>query len=221
MEIKKLTLFSNNLIEQEQFYGNKLGFPTDRINDNRVVINTQENQLIFESSKNNFCYHFAFLIPTGSLESAMDFLKKRNIQLLPFKGSEIIHFNSGRSIYFYDMDGNIAEFIERPTLQYPSINDFSIEQVIKVNEIGLPVKNTLKMANYIVDELGINPINKSEFSNTFCWVGDFNGVIIVVKEGRNWLPTNIPGSTNDFSVVYSEEGEEKNIGFKNNKVQFF
>lgn len=151
MEIKKLTLFSNNLIEQEQFYGNKLGFPTYRINDNRVVINTQENQLIFESSKNNFCYHFAFLIPTGSLESAMGFLKKRNIQLLPFKGSEIIHFNSGRSIYFYDMDGNITEFIERPTLQYPSVNDFSIEQVIKVNEIGLPVKNTLKMANYIVD----------------------------------------------------------------------
>ena len=151
----------------------------------------------------------------------MDFLKKRNIQLLPFKGSEIIHFNSGRSIYFYDIDGNIAEFIERPTLPYAKGKDFSIERVIKVNEIGLPVKNTLKMANYIVDELGINPINKNEFSDAFCWAGDFNGVIIVVKEGRNWLPTNIPGTMNDFNIVYSEKGEEKNIGFKNNKVQFF
>ena len=151
----------------------------------------------------------------------MEFLKKRDIALLAYQGSEIIHFNSGRSIYFFDKDGNIAEFIERPSLLYKKTKDFSIKNVIKINEIGLPIKDTIKMADYLSEDLGIAPINKDEFSDSFCWVGDFNGVIIVVKEGRNWLPTNIPGTANDFKISYSEKGIEKNIGFKNNLVQIF
>ena len=221
MEIKKLTLFSNNIDEQEQFYGSTLGFPIERTNKKILKVKTNENLLVFESSVNKFCYHFAFLINTGSLESAMDFLKKRDIALLPYQGSEVIHFNSGRSIYFFDKDGNIAEFIERPSLPYKKTKDFSIKNVIKINEIGLPIKDTIKMAIYLSKDLGITPINKDEFTDSFCWVGDFNGVIIVVKEGRNWLPTNIPGTANDFKISYSEKGIEKNIGFKNNLVQVF
>ena len=221
MEIKKLTLFSKNINEQEHFYGKILGFPVERISETKLMVNTKENVLLFKKTDNNFCYHFAFLINTGSLESSMNFLKERSINLLPYQESEIIYFNSGRSIYFFDHDGNIAEFIERPTLPYETANDFSIENVIKVNEIGLPVKDTIKMAKYISKDLGISPVNKNDFSETFCWVGDFNGVIIVVKEGRNWLPTNIPGTSNDFDIIFSEKGVEKNIGFKNNKVQIF
>ena len=127
MEIKKLTLYSSNIDAQEQFYGTTLGFPIERLSDKKLKVQTKENTLIFESSEKEFCYHFAFLINTGTLESAMKFLKNKSIQLLPYQGGEIIHFNSGRSIYFFDMDGNIAEFIERPTLPYEKTHEFSIK----------------------------------------------------------------------------------------------
>ncbi len=219
MEIKKLTLFSKNLDEQEHFYGNILGLPVHRIGKTKLRVHTKENVLIFKKTDKRFCYHFAFLINPGSLESAMEFLKKREIKLLPYQESEIIYFNSGRSIYFFDMDGNIAEFIERPTLPYKKAIQFSIENIIKVNEIGLPVSDTIKTANYISNNLGITPMNKTDFNDAFCWVGDFNGVIIVVKEGRNWLPTEIPGTVNDFMICYTEKGIEKKIDFENNIIK--
>ena len=60
---------------------------------------------------------------------------------------------------FYDKDENIVEFIERPLVNYPKSNNFSIDQVIKLNEIGLPHIDPIKMANTLVEEFGIKDFN--------------------------------------------------------------
>lgn len=218
MEIKFLKIFSKNIEAQKEFYKNILEFSYE-LESNGFKIKTQENTLSFEKSEKEYYYHFAFLIPTGSIYKAIDFLENKNIFLLPYKGEKIIQFDSGRAIYFYDKDENIVEFIERPLVNYPKSNSFSIDQVIKLNEIGLPHINPIKMANTLINKFGINPINRNSFRENFCWVGDHNGVIIVTEEGRNWLPTDRPGITNDFTICYQENGIEYNISFENNEVK--
>ncbi|MDH7445826.1 VOC family protein [Aquimarina sp. 2201CG14-23] len=218
MEIKSLKIYAKHIEAQKVFYRDILGF-TYQTTSNGFKIDTQENSLYFQKSSLDTYYHFAFLIPTGAIHQAILFLENKNITLLPYRNKKIIQFDHGKAIYFYDKDHNIVEFIERPLLDYPSNNTFSIEQVIKLNEIGLPHKDPLLMANTLIKDYGINPINKNIMSEKFCWVGDHNGVIIVTKEGRNWLPTNKPGIINDFTIHYEDEGKIYSLSFDQNRIK--
>lgn len=219
MEIRTLKIYSKNINDQENFYRNIIGFKCRRESESRLSISTKENTLILEKSRNEFYYHFAFLIPTGAIQKAIIFLEMRNIKLLLLKGNKIIDFRSGKAIYFYDTDGNIVEFIERPSLNYPHKHSFCIDDIIKLNEIGLPSPKPQRMAIRLISQYKIIPINQDEFTDHFCWVGDYNGVIIVVKEGRSWLPTDKPGILNDFSLHYTEEGKDYRLIFANNEIK--
>ncbi len=218
MEIKELKLFSKYIEEQYAFYNDILGFTCKKTSQGFTVI-TKENTLEFIKSEKDCYYHFAFLIPTGSIHAAIQYLEERNIDLLRYKGEKIIHFQTGKAIYFYDKDGNIGEFIERPLLDYAHSSAFSINQVIKLNEIGLPHKDPLYVSAVLINEYGITPIDQNSFRENFCWVGDHNGVIIVVKEGRNWLPTNKPGIINDFVINYQDNGKTHHLSFENNAIR--
>ena len=219
MEIRELKLFSNHCEEQENFYQNVLGFHCSRRSNSEFEVKAGSTKLVFVNSIKPFYYHFAFLIPTGTLDSAIEFLESRSIELLLHKDKKIVHFNSARAIYFYDKDGNIAEFIERPSLNYPPSVDFSIDQLIRINEIGLPVSNPTEMAKKLISEFGIILIKNAPFYEDFCWVGDHNGVIIVVKEGRNCLPTEKQAVVNDFSIKYSEQAKDYSLSFNNNEIK--
>ncbi|SDL74447.1 VOC family protein [Kriegella aquimaris] len=218
MEIQELKIFSQNINEQESFYSDVLGFDCIRTSASTLEVITKENKLIFEKSDSMSYYHFAFLIPPKSLESAIAYVEDRSVELLRLKNDKVIYFDSGKAIYFYDKDANIVEFIERPTLKYRSQHSFSADSIIKVNEIGLPVKNPLQVAGRLVAEFNVEPLNEMEFNSIFCWAGDYNGVIIVVKEGRNWLPTDKPAISNDFSIWYEEQGKATGLKFENNKI---
>ena len=159
MQIKTLTLPSKNLAEQAKFYQDLLGFSCKQKGD-ELRVKTKENTLIFKQSNKLAYYHFCFLIPVGSLEEAIRFLENKGIELLTLKGEKIIHFESGRTIYFYDKDNNIAEFIERPHTGYPEKSSFEIKDVIKVNEIGLPVKNPYEMSHKLIETLHIEPLER-------------------------------------------------------------
>lgn len=163
-------------------------------------------------------YHFAFLIPTGSLEASIQFIESKGIALLPFHGEKIIHFDTGRSIYFFDPDGNIAEFIERPLLDYPASHSFEIHNIICVNEIGLPVSDTLETSNDLMINHRILPLNPKTWNENFCWVGDHEGAVIVVKEGRHWMPTELPSVINDLELEYTEGGVQNKIVYKSTKL---
>ena len=83
------TRLSKNIVFKfkDKFFINKI--ETDS-NHNREIIDdilnlikganikTKENILVLEKSEKKFCYHFAFLINTGSLESSMEYLKTKS-----------------------------------------------------------------------------------------------------------------------------------------------
>ena len=87
-----------------------------------------------------------------------------------------------------------------------------------MNEIGLPVKNPVQVAERLVREFSVEPLNEMDFNEVFCWAGDYNGVIIVVEEGGNWLPTEKPAVRNDFSIWYKEQETATGLKFENNKI---
>ncbi|WP_420580018.1 VOC family protein [Reichenbachiella sp.] len=219
MKFNKLKLGSKSVKKQLEFYADILGFEIIKNTSDELEIRAGLTKFAFsEKLYPPDLYHFCFLIPTGSLESSIQFLDSRDIDLLPFEGENIIHFDTGRSIYFFDPDGNIAEFIERPSLDYPIKQSFDINDIICVNEIGLPVANTLDMSHKLMTYHGIEPINPKTWNEKFCWVGDHEGAVIVVKEGRHWMPTELPAVINDFELEYVENGAHKTIQCKSGKL---
>lgn len=218
MEIHQLKLYSKNLSRQLRFYRDVLGFKTRKENDQQIQLEAGATELIFEKNNRGFYYHFAFLIPNQKIEEAIAFVEDKGIALLLHEGHKIIDFGSGQAIYFYDEDGNIVEFIQRPTLNYEADALFSVEQVVKINEIGLPVEDTLSMSKRLIEQFGIRLIDPNALSPVFCWVGDHNGVIIVVKEGRHWLPTEQPGIVNDFEMKFEAGGQWYFVRFEDNEI---
>lgn len=219
MKIKELKLGSKNIQKQKEFYADILGFETEQNSTNKITVKAGFTKLVFsEELESPELYHFAFLTPAGSVEACMQFVESREIELLPFEGDKVIHFDTGRSIYFFDADGNIAEFIERPSLDYPPKETFDINDVICLNEIGLPVQNTLEISHELMSSCSIRPINPKAWNENFCWVGDHEGAVIVVKEGRHWMPTEIPAVINDLEIEYEENNISMAINCKSGKL---
>jgi len=225
MQLRKLKLYSKNIKSQFKFYKNVLGFDVEFFEKNKIKIQTGSTELIFEEQpESNFVYHFALLIPNDKIEDAISFLEKKEIELLPFRGEKIIHFgteenHTGRSIYFYDADGNIAEFIERRSLNFVDESPFSLDQILKINEIGLPAENPIEFSKQLIDQFNIQLIDPQKITEKFCWVGDYEGVFIVVKKGRNWLPTEIPAMLNDLWVTFESDGNTFEFEFREGKVK--
>ncbi len=224
MELRKLKLYSKDISAQFDFYKNVLGFEVDFFDKNKISISAGKTQLIFEEEKqSNFIYHFAFLIPNQKLDQAIIFLEKKGIELLKREGEKIIYFgtkenHTGRAIYFFDEDGNIAEFIERASLELEAENDFNIHQVIKINEIGMPVDDPMEVSRQLINQYKIQLIDLHHLNDSFCWVGDYNGVFIVVKNGRNWLPTKLAAQSNGFWVEFESSEKIYEMKFKNGSI---
>ncbi len=226
MELRKIKLYSKDISAQYDFYKNVLGFESNFFEENKISISAGSTQLIFEEDKlSNFIYHFAFLIPNQKIEQAIVFLENKGIELLKRDGEKIIYFgtkenHTGRAIYFYDEDGNIAEFIERESLNFQSDDNFNIQQILKINEIGMPVDNPMEVSRQLINQFKIHLIDLHHLNDTFCWVGDYNGVFIVVKNGRNWLPTKLAAQSNDFEVEFESSNKVYNMVFKNGKTHY-
>ena len=115
------------------------------------------------------------------------------------------------------MDDNVPLQTFR-LLNYTTDDEFSMNSIAKVNEIGLAVSNPSKTARRLMNEFGINPIQNAPMKEDFCWLGDHNGAIIVSKEGRHWLPTQIPGSFNDFNITYLDQGVAYKLSFEKDAI---
>ncbi|MCH9030542.1 MAG: hypothetical protein IH819_13280, partial [Bacteroidetes bacterium] len=177
MEFKEIELLSRRINDQIRFYKDILEFDTTIISDNKFFIETQKTKLVFNKTEEKHFYHFAFLICENHFEDVLRFVKQKNIELLPDleTGDEIVYWHNteGKSIYCYDEDENIVEFIIRPSLGYRSINHWVPRETIKINEIGVPVENTIKTVHYLIDEYKFEIPEKHirGFQDKFCWFG--------------------------------------------------
>ncbi len=96
-----------------------------------------------------------------------------------------------------DLDGNILEFIARDRVQRVSRS----EKIYSISEFGVPVSDVLTERTQIQELTGIPSFGTQ--SEQFSPLGDDDGLLILVREGREWFPnTKVPAQLPNFELQF-------------------
>ena len=195
MIIHTLELETAQLGSLLSFYRNTLNLKVSEESNGGFSFQTGPTRVRFiEAAKGTQpFYHFAFNIPENQLALAKGWAEQR-VKLLEFKEEDVIHFefSNAHAIYFYDPAGNIVEFIARHDMDNASSLPFGPNSILEVSEIGLPVPDVARYAANVRDGIGQPVWDKSSINDVLTFIGDEDGMFIVVKEGRDWLMTKDP-----------------------------
>ena len=178
------------------FYEKVLELPVKRkAGETEILMGS--SRIVFRQStsvKDPF-YHFAINIPANKIEEAKKWLtaKLALLWMEDYK-SDIANFTNWRakSIYFFDVAGNIVELIARFELKNENTQPFSSAQLLSVSEIGVvyPMEDIEKNTKAIMRRNGLGYFSRQPPFPQFKAVGDDEGLFIIVTEGRNWYPTS-------------------------------
>jgi hypothetical protein len=192
MKILELTLLTNNLSETKNFYEHTIGFQKLTETETSITFAVGTSKLIFELSEQdqNPKYHFAFNIPTNTLNDAINWTLQRT-SLIENENSFITDFVNwkAKAIYFFDNNCNILEFISRADLNNPTEKSFSVEAILNINEIGLVIDRPLQIGNEIIKKTKTEYFIKGPKREDFVAVGNDNGLFIISNPNRKWYPT--------------------------------
>ena len=190
MHINNITLISDNLDAQAEFFGEKLLLPVKR-EVNCLQVKVGASTLTFQEGAVAGRYHYAFDIPQNQFTEARAWLESRGVSLVAdCTGKQEYDFTNinAHAMYFRDADGNIGELIARHNLPTARMMPFSETSLLRISEIGLATPHVIKTVE-ILKAQGI-PVWRGHGSETFSMMGTETGLLIVVQEGRYWLPTN-------------------------------
>lgn len=192
MKIKELTLLTNSLFETKNFYENTIGFKKITETEISISFAVGTSKLIFELTEENQnpTYHFAFNIPTNTLNDAINWALQRT-SLIKTENSLITDFEKwkAKAIYFFDNNRNILEFICRTDLNNPTDKPFSVATILNINEIGLVADQPLHIGNEIIEKTKIEYFAKGPKRADFVAIGNDNGLFVISNPNRNWYPT--------------------------------
>lgn len=189
MRIQELSLQTQHLAEQKEFYSTTLGLPLLAETVDSFIVQAGATQLRFQAKEQDALYHVAFTIPRNTFTTAKSWLCKRVLLLRKDGEDEIFFANlNARSLYFCDAANNILEFIVHYNLEQETTRAFGPTEILHVSEIGLPVEDVPALATMLKDTLNIEPYS-GPVSESFAFLGDIYGQLVVVKTGRPWLPT--------------------------------
>lgn len=207
MQIKNLHIYSDHLEEQFKFYKHILKLPVKRIDAEKIEVQVGYSILQIEKSKAFKPYHIAFHISAKKEKVALNWLKE-NVDILKMEEEEIIDFSSwnAKSIYFYDADNNVLEFISRKHLHRVPTKGFSEKDICGIAEIGLAV-NDVKSAFEQIN----NTTDLKQYSGDlekFCPIGDDYGLLITVDQNeKTWFPTADKSEDAAFKLAFTHRQE--------------
>ena len=218
MKIKNLKLYSHNLKEQKEFYVSLFGL--ELVNDlsDSFTVKVGDTFLSFIKSDDNPYYHFAINIPSNQIVESARWLKER-VDILAYEDEEIVNFPAwnARSIYFYDGDKNIVEFIARRNLNITSSDSFSDKSLLHISEIGLPTSNVPGLFNKLNKEYGLEKYDCD--LRKFCAVGDDSGLFIVVDYNlKKWLPLQDEALPFPIEIKINNKGKVYNLKINEDKI---
>jgi catechol 2,3-dioxygenase-like lactoylglutathione lyase family enzyme len=211
--LKKLRLRSNDLDAQETFYRDVLGLPVNRPNEDLLIVTTGVSEIEFvpDAESENPFYHFAFTIPENLLEKSLEWLTPRcDVLDVTPRGAKIRHFQhwNAHSIFFLDPVGNILEFIAHHDLKNGTDQPFGPDQILFTSEIGLVVPDVPAVAGSIEKQFGHTPF-RGLSSKGFTAMGDMSGLVLVVKEGRGWIPLTVKSQVFPTEVILGHGSDVK------------
>ncbi len=211
MIIKELTLLVNDISLTKAFYTDKLAAELITESATELVYQFGQTKTTFKVTEeaDPIVYHFAFNIAANKLEAAKQWASDR-FSLIPNYAGELVTVLDtwkSESVYFFDDNGNLVEFIAREEIGITEEKGFDASHILNVSEIGLVVDEPLKTAAEWIAKYGINFFDKAEPTKDFLALGDDKGLIIFVSKSRHWFPTQIVAKSYplDFSIAVGDE----------------
>jgi catechol-2,3-dioxygenase len=219
MKIQQLSVNTPNLGSQLDFYSKTLGLPVSNQTKNHFSIQIGYSTLEFHQHENAKPYHIAFHIGANRENDALKWLERKQIPVLEDEGKPIVDFPAwnAKSVYFYDADQNIIEFISRKHL-FPQQDGFSEKSLCGIAEIGLATTDVEENFRFLNRYFNL----ETYFGNpneTFCAIGDENGLFITVdKNKKTWFPTDDQAQPADFDVKFTVNEKLFELRFENGKL---
>lgn len=213
MKIKRLELPAKAPTQLASFYSSLC-----LLGDAELPLKIGSSTLNFFRSTDHAPFHIAFNIKVNRVDVALEHLRSI-VEILNYQGEEVVdHVSwSARAIYFFDLEGNILEFIFREGTEPGDPGDFSPNDILNISEWAIVMKDVPQSCSKLMScgaEVYSGNIEK------FAAIGDIEGMFICVPTGRNWLPTEIPSEAIDSSALVQIKGTEYLIrSFKNGGIE--
>lgn len=217
MNIQELTLYTEKIDAEKEFYGKTLGFDLLENSADHFSVNIGSTTLRFRKTDTPYRFHYCFLIPANQLQPGIEWLKKRVaiIEIEPGRVIQRFETWNADSVYFYDGSGNIAEFIVRYDLQNESSAEFDNRSLLCVNEIGMPTRNVRALNAQLEQELN-TPFWKGDLER-FGTNGSQEGLFLLPNYEIKgvWFPTDLRITAEPFQAKISNAGTTYSIDYKN------
>jgi len=219
MKINKLTIYSSNIVAQLKFYRDQLDFEVKNLSEKSFELEVGYSVLRFEYKEETTPYHIAFHIPDRQEEEAVAWLEgKRKIQ--EFNDKKIIDFSNWQamSVYFYDEDQNIMEFISRRDFSKPKSAIFDSSNIVGIAEIGLATNNLQQKFEKMKLDCGLDQFDGD--LEKFCAIGEPSGLIITInKNEKDWFPTEDKAYASDFQLEFEHQSKTYQMNFSNDELK--
>lgn len=218
MKINSLSIYTSNIEAQLEFYRDELGFEVQNYSEDSFELKVGYSFLKFEKNLNATPYHIAFHIPDRQEREAVEWLE-RIVPLLKFNEDQIIDFPNwqAKSVYFYDKDQNIMEFISRRDFSKPDSAIFNAANIVGIAEIGLVTKDITEKFEKLKLECKLNKFD-GDFER-FCAIGEDSGLIITINnDKKDWFPTNDKAYSSGFKLQFEHESEEFQLNFSDDEL---
>jgi hypothetical protein len=220
MILQEIQLQTNRLFPLYHFYKKVLELQVTDDSDAHFTIHTGLSKLIFEKTEDPLSYptyHFAFNIPSNQIQGAHDWLKERTelLWIEDYKSyiTDFTNWNA-KSVYFLDPAGNIAELIARADLKDIISEPFSPKHIRNVSEIGVvfPEHNFRQSMEQLLKDYKLEYFSKQPPLESFCAIGDDEGLFIIVPENRSWYPCkDRPAGIFPMKIFFLDGNDPKRI----------
>jgi catechol-2,3-dioxygenase len=219
MKITRLDVGCKNIVKQQQFYKDVLGLEILNSTLNSFELQLGYSVLNFQEAESFTPYHIAFHIPDKAEEKALEWLKSK-LEVLKYEDLEIIDFTgwNAKSLYFYDADKNIMEFISRRDFNGKSDESFSEKSILGISEIGLATEDIQGKYQFLSTNIGLEVFD-GDFEK-FCAIGDNKGLLITINSNlKTWFPTGDKAYNSEFKIQLEHNEKEYKLQYSGEKLK--
>jgi catechol 2,3-dioxygenase-like lactoylglutathione lyase family enzyme len=217
MKILEVELLTADLKSIEEFYSDKLQLNLLHKDEQTITFTAGQSQLTFRITETlQPVYHIAFEIPCNKLNEAMEWLSHR-IELISFENNSVtVDFENwnAKSVYFYDDNQNILEFILRFDNDIQSNDAFDTASILNISEVGLVNNDVLQFGEELMENYGLRYYEKQPPRENFCAMGNAGGLFVISGNERNWFPTDTKAVKYPVYVKFEEHGTLQELNYK-------
>lgn len=202
MRIIDVTITVQDLAAAARFYSETLGLPV-RQDHREAVVRIGSSQLTqIPGSAFDGAHHLAFGIPPADFSLARQWLAGV-VEPIIVGDTEVVDGPEGwdsQSVYFLGPENIVLELIARQSDSDLPGSPGSQPQFTAISEVGISTPDVPATVQHVVEELRCAPFFAQ--GPTFAPVGDHQGLLIIVEQGRIWFPTrNISAAQGPLTVL--------------------